>query len=90
MKNKEFIEYLKNFKEDAEVCFILANPKKRMLYGIDNKFVITDMDNPCICIEVGDGHTMDEELAQACEECEKAESLLTGQMEITDYPEVMP
>lgn len=90
MKNKEFIEYLKNLKEDEEVCFILANPKKRMLYEINNKFVITDMDNPVICIEVGNENPMDEVLAQACEECEKEETLLPGQMEITDYPEVMP
>ena len=80
MKNKEFIEYLKNFKEDEEVCFILANPKKRMLYEINNKFVITDMDNPVICIEVGNEHPMDKEMIAACEEDEKLADVIPGQM----------
>ena len=46
--------------------------------------------NPIFCIDVGKESDMDAELVQACEEDEKNAENLAGQMNITDYPEVLP
>ena len=90
MTNKELKEYIDRFPDDAEVSFLLANPQKRKFYEIVNKGVITDIEYPVLFIEVGDEHPMDEEMVRACEEDEKAAVNLSGQMDITDFPEVMP
>lgn len=90
MTNKELKEYLERFPDDTEVSFLLANPQKRKIYEISNKFVITDIGQPVFCIEVGNEKPMDEEMIKACEEDEKAAANLPGQMDITDFPEVMP
>ena len=90
MTNRELKEYLDRFPDDAEVSFLLANPKKRKLYEIVNKGVITDLEYPVFFIEVGNETDMDDELIAACEEDEKVSMNLPGQMDITDFPEVMP
>ena len=90
MTNKELKEYLDTFQNKSEVVFILANPQKRKLYEISNKFVITDAGQPVFCIEVGDEKPMDEEMIAACEEDEKDATNLPGQMHIVDFPEVLP
>ena len=90
MTNKELKEYLNTFPDDAPVSFILANPRKRKLYENTNTFGITDQGQPVFCIEVGEEKDMDAEMVAACEADEKAADNLEGQMDITDFPEVMP
>ena len=80
MTNKELKEYLNTFPDDAPVSFILANPRKRKLYENANTFGITDQGQPVFCIEVGEEKDMDE----------KSTDDLEGQMQIEDFPEVMP
>lgn len=90
MTNRELKEYLNTFPDDAEISLILANPRERKLYDVENAFGITDAPNPIFCIDVGKESDMDAELVQACEEDEKNAENLAGQMNITDYPEVLP
>lgn len=90
MTNKELKEYLNTFPDDAQVSFILANPRKRKLYENANTFGITDQGQPVFCIEVGEEKDMDAEMVEACEADEKAADNLEGQMDISDFPEVMP
>lgn len=92
LKNSELKEYLNAFPDDAPVSVILANPRKRKLYSLENIFYFTDQGQPVFCIDVGVEKDMDAELVTACEECEQdADNLeVEGQMEITDFPEVMP
>ena len=90
LKNSELKEYLKTFPDDAPVSVILANPRKRKLYSLENIFYFTDQGQPVFCIDVGSEKDMDAEPVAACEECEKGAENLEGQMEITDFPEVMP
>lgn len=87
MTNKELKGYLDLFHDDAEVVCIIANPKRRKVYEIENDFGITDMGQHIFCIEVGNEKPMDEEMIKACEEDEKADKNLPGQMEITDFIE---
>ena len=71
MNNKELIEYLQQFPDDAIPSFIVANPKDRQYHEMVDVMVITDMDVPVFCIEVGPAQNMDEEMVKACEEDEK-------------------
>lgn len=88
MKNKELIEYLKNFPEDVNFSIILANPRKRKRYDHNEIMLLKDdeINMPVLCIAVGNEVDMDAEEVKACKECEN----IAGQMEIEDYPEVMP
>lgn len=96
LKNSELKEYLNTFPDDAPISIILANPRKRKLYSLENILYITDQGQPVFCIDVGAEKDMDAEAVTACEECEECEECekgaknLEGQMEITDYPGVMP
>lgn len=90
MTNGELKEYLNTFPDDAPISLILANPRERKLYEVNNTFGVTDVPNPTFCIEVGKATDMDAELVEACEEDEKNAHQLAGQMNITDFPEVMP
>lgn len=90
LKNSELKEYLNTFPDDAPVSVILANPRKRKLYSLENILYITDQGQPVFCIDVGEEKDMDAEAVTACEECEQNSKNLEGRMEITDFPEVMP
>lgn len=90
MTNGELKEYLNAFPDDAPISLILANPRERKLYEVNNAFGVTEVPNPTFCIEVGKATDMDAELVEACEEDEKNAHQLAGQMNITDFPEVMP
>lgn len=85
MKNSELKEYLNRFPDDADISVILANPRKRKLYELNGVMSIADLGQPVFCIDVGEESDMDEEMISACE----ADGV-DGQMEITDFPEVMP
>ena len=90
MKNSELKEYVNSFPDNAPVSIILANPRKRKLYKLNNVMFVTDQGQPLILIEVGEETDMDAELVEACEECERDADNLEGQMQIEDFPEVMP
>ena len=90
MKNSELKEYLNTFPDDADVSVIIADPKNRKLYPLTNYTGITDMEQPVFCLEVGEPKDFDEELIAAAEEDERNAQQLEGQMEIADFPEVLP
>ena len=90
MKNSELKEYLNTFSDDANVVLLLANPMKRKLYEVERVDFITDMGQPVFCVTVGEANDMDADMVTACEEDERNAENLAGQMEITDFPEVMP
>ena len=90
MKNSELKEYLNTFPDDADISLILENPRKRKLYEVDRVDFITDMEQPVFCVTVGEAKDMDADMVTACEEDERNEENLAGQMEITDFTEVMP
>jgi hypothetical protein len=89
MKNSDLKEYLNSFPDDAPVSIVCANPRKRKLYKLEDVMFVTDQGQPLILIDVGEESDMDAEMVAACEERERDENL-EGQMEIEDFPEVMP
>ena len=90
MKNSELQDYLSTFPDDADVSYLLANPRERKLYECVNVFGVIDAPNPLFCIDVGEAKDMDDEMVNACEECEQDAENIEGQMDITDFPEVLP
>lgn len=90
MTNEQLREYLNTFPDDAPVSVILANPRDRKLYEVVDVFGITDVPNPTFCIDVGKEKDMDADMIATCEADERNEESLEGQMDITDFPEVMP
>ena len=90
MKNSELQDYLSTFPDDADVSYLLANPRERKLYECVNVFGVIDAPNPLFCIDVGEEKDMDAEMVAACEDDERDAEELEGQMDITDFPEVMP
>ena len=90
MTNNELKEYLNTFPDDAPVSLIMANPRKRKIYEAVDVMFVTDQGQPLILIDVGNESDMDAEEVVTCEECEKDAENLEGQMDITDFPEVMP
>lgn len=64
LKTKELIEYLKRYKGDTQVSFLIANVEgdTRLKYPVKGVFGITDMDTPAIMIEVVDGEPLDDPL----------------------------
>ena len=90
MKNSELKEYLNTFQDDAPVSVIIANPRKRKLYECVDAFGVTGECQPIFCIDIGEEKDMDAEMVAACEEDEKSADDLPGQMQIEDFPEVLP
>lgn len=90
MKNSELKEYANSFPDDASVSIICANPRKRKLYKLEDVMWVTDQGQPLILIDIGEESDMDEETVEVCEEDEKSADDLEGQMQIEDFPEVMP
>ena len=90
MKNCELKEYLNIFPDDANVVMFLANPRKRKLYEVERIDFIMDIGQPVFCVTVGEAKDMDADMVTACEEDERNAENLAGQMEIADFPEVMP
>lgn len=90
MKNSKLKEYLNAFPDDADVSIILANPRERRLYECVSVMCITNYEMPVFCIDVGKASDMDDELVAACEDDERNAEYIEGQMEISDFPEVMP
>ncbi len=90
MSNAELQAYLADFPGKEDVSILLASPKERKLYKCNDVLVITDSENPVICIEVGESVDMDAELVAVCEQCEESNEILEGQMKIYDYPGIVP
>ena len=90
MKNSELKEYLNTFPDDAQVSVILANPRQRKLYKCVDAFGVTGEGQPIFCIDVGEEKDMNAEMVAACEDDERDAEELEGQMDITDFPEVLP
>lgn len=90
MKNSELKEYLNTFPDDVDVSVIIADPKNRKLYPLTNYSGIADMEQPVFCLEVGEPKEFDAEMIAAAEEDERNARQLEGQMEIADFPEVLP
>ena len=90
MKNSELKDYLNIFPDDANVVMLLANPRKRKLYEVERIDFITDIGQPVFCVTVGEAKDMDEDMVKACEEDERNAENMDGQMEISDFPEVLP
>ena len=90
MKNSELQDYLSKFPDDADVSYALANPRERKLYECVDVFLVIDAPNPLFCIDVGEAKYMDDDMVDACEECEQDAENIEGQMDITDFTEVLP
>ena len=90
MKNSKLKEYLNTFSDDANISLILANPRKRKLYEVERVDFITDIGQPVFCVTVGEAKDMDADMVAAREEDERNAENMDGQMEITDFPEVLP
>lgn len=88
VSNAELQEYLANYSRKEDVSILIASPKERKLFKCDKVFFITDHEAPVICIEVGESVDMDAQMVAVCEECEN--DVLEGQMEISDYPGIVP
>ena len=71
MNNRELIEYLKEFEDNAEVSVIVANPEARKVYQPEEMMVMSDdeLTRPCVILKVG--RNMDEEESKLALECEK-------------------
>ena len=89
MKNSELKEYINTFPDDAPVSLILANPRKRKLYEAIMFCLLQIRGKPVFCIDVDNETDMDSEMVAACEEDEKDADNHEGQMNITDFPEVL-
>lgn len=63
MKNKDLIEYLKTFPEDADFDIILVNLRKRKRYDNNEMMLLKDdeIKMPMLCIAVGNEVDMDAE-----------------------------
>jgi len=90
MKNSKLKEYLNGFSDDADISLIVANTQNRKVYEPKEVIVMTDVENPAFVIDVCNERDMDVEEISVCEECERNADNLEGQMDITDFPEVMP
>lgn len=90
MKNSELKEYLNTFPDDENVSFLIADPRGRKLYRWEQIDLITDMAFPVLGIIVGAASDMDGGMVEVCEECEREAQQLEEQMNITDFPEVLP
>ena len=64
--------------------------KNRKKLEQEDVFGVIDAPNPLFCIDVGEVKDMDDEMVAACEECERDAENIEGQMDITDFPEVLP
>ena len=90
MKNSELKEYLNTFPDDAPVSVILGNTRKRKLYECVDAFGLIGEGQPIFCIDIGEENDMDADMVAACEDDERDAEELEGQMDITDFPEVLP
>lgn len=62
MEAKKLIEYLQTFDERQQVVFIVANPKDRKRYPVNEMGCITDMGQPVIILGVAGEEELDEDM----------------------------
>lgn len=87
MTNKELKEYINKFDDKARVSVIAANPRSRKVYYIAEFMLLTDMEQPVFIVNISGERDMDEDERNMAGKCEKD---VDGQMQIEDFPEVMP
>ena len=92
MKISELKEYLNTFPDDAPECIGCAKPLKRKLYEPKMVLLMSDEEFkfPALVIDIKNERNMTEEERRACEDGEQDADDLEGQMQIEDFPEVMP
>lgn len=92
MKISELKEYLNTFPDDAPVSIVCANPRKRKVYEPKMVLLMSDEEFkfPALVIDIKNERNMTEEERRACEDGERDADDLEGQMQIEDFPEVMP
>ena len=75
MENRELKEYLAEFADNAQMSIIIANPKKRKMYILEELFMIKDekIGQPVLCIQIAEERDMDEDERKAAEQDEKGE-----------------
>ena len=75
MENRELKEYLAEFADNAQMSIIIANPKKRKVYILEELFMIKDekIGQPVLCIQIAEEREMKEDEIKAAEEEEKRE-----------------
>ena len=71
---------MNTFPDDAEISVIIANPKEKQRYPLEDYHDITDLEGPVFLLEVGKPENLEEEKVTD----------IPGQMEIGDIPGVMP
>ena len=74
MENKILKEYVGMFADDSEARFIVANPKDRKVYDVNEAFAIKDddVDHPVFCIGVGTARDMDKDKLESTMDDERA------------------
>lgn len=72
MEKKMLEKYLKGFQGRREIVFLVADPKRRLVYQVEEVFAITDAGVPVLCVQIGGERNMDEDEQTACEEDESA------------------
>lgn len=71
---------MNTFPDDAEISVIIANPKEKKRYPLEDYHGITDLEGPVFLLEVGKPENLEEE----------KDVNIPGQMEFRDIPGVMP
>lgn len=61
MKVKDLMDYLRRFKEDDEIGWLVVNPKDRKRYPVCGIGAFTDTDKPTLFAETEEEKPLDEE-----------------------------
>ena len=76
------VRYTEQNNSQEKICIA------RYSLAVDRR--VKNEGQPLILIDIGKESDMDAEMISACEEDEKSADDLEGQMQIEDFPEVMP
>lgn len=71
MTTAELIEYLEQFDNESEPIILVANPKRRLKYKVEELYMITDCAKPVLCATVGEATDMDAKEKEAVEQDER-------------------
>ena len=64
------ISYLQMFDPESDVCFMAANPKKRLFFEVVGTILVTDEGFPVIGIELDGEEPFDKAAVKMAELCE--------------------
>lgn len=71
MTTAELIEYLEQFSGESKPIILVANPKRRLKYKVEELYMITDCAEPVLCATVGEVTDMDAKEKEAVEQDER-------------------